>query len=122
MANFPEGDWKLFKSLMAEVHARYCRRVLSDVAAILETDADAYDRCSQISVHTASQMKRFEALFGQLSRGAASQQLVDLRLNELITDEEYGRFTAETRSQVDRFVESYRTFGAKQSAREEHAD
>lgn len=105
----PERDWKLLRELKPELLDRICRRALADIAPLTapgpgEALASYLELFEPLHKHD----NRLAAAFNGLRRSRAKEQLALMRAFDLLTDEELGRFSDETRG----FVERYRAMAA----------
>jgi len=97
-----EPDWKIFKPLRELALERYCERALAEVARI---GADGAKSHHQRYVETYRLLeerdKELGRVFDYLRRSTALAQVAAFRALALITDEEFTRFSQETRDIVD---------------------
>ncbi|HEV2293233.1 MAG TPA: hypothetical protein VGR35_05215 [Tepidisphaeraceae bacterium] len=100
-----ESDWKVLRELKPLALARYCDRVLTDVVA-LASDGNQGSHERYLAVFSLIQ-QRDEVLanaFNSLSRSNALWKLAAMRKLDLLTEEEFFRFSPETRQAVDRML------------------
>jgi hypothetical protein len=100
-----ERDWKLLRELKPIALERFCDRVLAELAGV----ASAPDKSSHERYLTAFDLihRRNEELshaFDGLRRSTALFQLAAMRSHRLLTDEEFARFSVETRDAVRAIV------------------
>ncbi len=101
-----EADWKILRSMRPVALERYCERILGEVSNLAAGD-----------VGTAEE--RYHALWDLLRnrdgmiadalddhrRSNALPKIMNMRVGNMLTDDEYRRFSAATRDRVDRFLE-----------------
>ena len=101
-----EPDWKVFRQLQPLALDRFCQRVLAEVAR-LAADADKSHHERYLAVFKLLQRRDEELAdaFNNPRRSTALIQLVRLRAEGLLTDEEFARFSDRTRASVQVFLE-----------------
>jgi hypothetical protein len=106
---FPESDWKVFRQLQPLALDRVCQRVLADVGQIA-ADAGRSSHEGYRAVFELLQRRDEElaAAFDNPRRSTALVQLARIRAEGLLSDEEFGRFSAETRAAVQVFLDIWR--------------
>ena len=106
----PEADWKVFRQVRPVALDRFCTRVLAEVA---EVRADAgksnHERYLAIFKLLQRRDKELADAFNDFRRSTAVVQLARIQSLELLTEEEFGRFSAETRSAVQMILEMWRS-------------
>lgn len=103
---FPESDWKLFRQIQPVALDRFCRRVLDELTR-LAADAALSHHDRYLAVFQLLQRRDEELAdtFNNPRRSTALLQLGHLRFQNLLTEEEYLRFSPETRASVGVFLE-----------------
>jgi hypothetical protein len=104
--SIPESDWKVFRQLHEIALERFCQRVLAEVEQ-LATDKrkqSSHERYLAVFKLIKRRDKELAAAFDDLRRSTALRQLVCIQSHELLTDEEMGRFSPETREAVKDFL------------------
>ena len=98
---FPEPDWKVFRQLRQLALDRFCQRVLDEVAQ-LGADASKSSHERYLAVHRLLQARdeRLAYAFNNPRRSAAYLQLATIRAEGLLTEDEFTRFSDETRALV----------------------
>lgn len=105
--NLPERDWKVFRDLHDPVVNRYCERVLAEIAAAgSTTDVSAHDRYRAVHRLIHDRDDELATLFDAMSRSRARIQLLGLRRRNLLVDDEWARFSPETRASIDAALRS----------------
>ena len=99
----PESDWRRFKEVHAKAEGRYCERVLEEVAAIVNSSAEgsAHDRYLKVYKVIKDRDKQMANAFGDFRRSTAIMQLGIMRRMKLLTDEELGLFSEQTRTRIE---------------------
>jgi hypothetical protein len=97
-----ESDWKLFKPLREAALERFCQRVLDDVKRIAaDTERTQHERYLAIWQLLKEEDKDLVRAFDFLRRSTALMQIAAFRSRGLVTDEEFNRFSEETREIVN---------------------
>jgi hypothetical protein len=115
-----ESDWKLFRQLQPVALDRFCRQVLDDVGR-LGSDAGKSNHERYLAVFRLLR-RRDEELgdaFNDTRRSNAVLQLARIRLRGLLSEDEFARFSPETRSAVEALLEFW---GSEVSAETDEAD
>jgi hypothetical protein len=100
-----ESDWKLFRQLHPLALHRFCERALSEVGRLAsETGKSAHERYLTVFRLLQRRDKELAEAFNDLRRSTALLQLAILRSRGLVTDEEFARFSPETRGAVQVFL------------------
>jgi len=100
-SHIPESDWRRFREVHGALLERYCTRVLSDLASVIQdaggTAHERYLRAYKL-IH-----KRDEDLaraFNDFRRSTAVMHLAIMRRMKLLTDEDLSRFSEQTQFYV----------------------
>jgi hypothetical protein len=105
-----EPDWKIFKPVRERALERFCERVLNELERIrADLGKSQHARYVEICQLIKERDKDLPRVFDHLRRSTALMQLATFRSLELITEEEYMRFSAPTRDIVDRFLNRFRS-------------
>ena len=100
-----QADWKLFRQLHPIALERFCARVLSDVGRLVsDTDKSAHERYLAVFELVRRRDKELAEAFDDLRRSTAWRQLAVIRSWGLVTEEEFARFSPETRGAVQVFL------------------
>jgi hypothetical protein len=104
-----EPDWKVFRQLQPLALDRFCQRVLTEVGR-LAADADKSHHERYLAVFQLLQRrdKELADAFNDPRRSTALVQLARIQFHELLSAEEFARFTAETRASVEMSLEMWR--------------
>lgn len=96
-----ESDWKIFSKLFPEVLERLYQRYLKEIEAVAADGSKTYfDRFEEISQLTRNRRKEVFIGFDRFSRSRALSQLAYLKTLDLLTEEEFQRFSPETRELI----------------------
>jgi hypothetical protein len=104
-----EADWKVFRQLRLLALDRFCERVLAEVSG-LAADADKSHHEHYLAVYQLLQRRDEELAdaFNNPRRSTALVQLARIQLQNLLSAEEFARFSPETRASVELFLEMWR--------------
>lgn len=98
----PEKDWKVLRSLKDAALERYFEGVLAEVAACAAGDGGtAKERYHALWKLLEERAELIEVAFDDHRRSTAHMKLLALRGRGLLTEEEFQRFSAETREWVE---------------------
>ena len=102
-SDIPESDWRRFKEVHTKAEERYCERILAEVAAIVSRSAQesAHARYVKIYKLIKDRDKQMANAFGDFRRSTAVMQLGIMRRMKLLTDEELGLFSEQTRTRIE---------------------
>lgn len=105
MRTLPEADWKVLRELSKVAYERFCERSLGEVSVVLadaaRTKGNQFDEVFRLMKDRDDDLR---SIFGNDSRSTAFIRMLALRSRSLLTDEEFARFSAETREAVDSVV------------------
>ncbi len=100
-----EADWEVFRELRVNALERFCQRVLSEVSLLAgETARGSHDRYLEIFQLLHNRDKQLADAFNDPRRSTAFSQLLHMRYQGLLTDEEFARFSPETRAKVESLI------------------
>jgi hypothetical protein len=96
-----ESDWKIFRQVRAGALERFCERVLSEVSRLAaEPGRSGHQRYLAVFELLQKQDKQLADTFDNPRRSTAFLQLLRMRYEDLLTEEELARFSPETRARV----------------------
>ncbi len=102
MRDFPEPDWRIFREVIKSALERYFVRTLDEVSSLTaDTSLPPRDRYHGLYQLVQNRDRELASAFDNPRRSTALFQLVRLRHLDLISDEEFARFSAETRQRVE---------------------
>jgi hypothetical protein len=100
-----ESDWKIFRQLHQIALERFCERVLSEVSKIASSSVgSAHERYLKVYKLIERRDKELGEAFNDLRRSTAWMQLAIIRRRGLLTEEEFARFSPETRGVMQVFL------------------
>jgi len=100
-----ESDWKLFRQLRAIALDRFCERVLSEIGRLTaDAGKSAHERYVAVFQLLQQRDRELAEAFNDLRRSTAWRQLAVLRARGLLTEEEFARFSPETRGAAQIFL------------------
>ena len=96
-----ESDSKLFRQLRSLALERFCQQILSEVEQLAaDCTKSSHDRYLAVYKLIARRDKELADAFNDLRRSTALVHLVQIQSHALLTEEEMGRFSPETRAAV----------------------
>ena len=102
--NIPESDWKLFRQLHPIALGCYCQQVLDEIAqSVADTEETPHERYLKIYQVVQQRDRTISEAFNDLQRSTAIMQLLTIYSHGLITEDEIGRFTQDTRDMISRY-------------------
>jgi hypothetical protein len=109
MRDIKESDWRIFRELHTVALERSCQRVLEGVERLNADSTKTYhERYLAIYRYTRESDKDLAFAFNDKRRSTAMLQLARIRFHDLLTAEEFSRFSEETRSAVEALLEIQR--------------
>jgi hypothetical protein len=104
-AQIKESDWKTFRKLHSVALERFCRRVLVEIERINSDYAkSSHQRYLDIFDLIQRRNREIAEAFDDFRRSTAVIQLAKIQAHDLLTEEEFSRFSEETRSTVEFLV------------------
>ena len=104
---FPEPDWKLFRRLQPVALERFCQRVLDELARVAaDPRTSSHERYLAAYRLLRRRDEELAEAFNDSRRSTALVQLARIRAGELLTEEEFARFSPETRASVQAFLDA----------------
>lgn len=104
--NFPESDWKTLSRLKPLALDRLCRRILQKSGNILDRAQEGGHHQAYLSLykHIHASDEKIANCFNDWRRSSALEILINWRLENLLTEEEFAAFNSETRTIVNGFL------------------
>ena len=97
----PERDWKVFRDLHPVALERFCERILSEAVGLVgNTKKSSHERFLALYRLIEKRNRELAAAFDDMRRSAALEQLLLIQSLGLLTDEEFGRFSPDTRARL----------------------
>ncbi len=101
MRQISEPDWKVFRKLHAQALERFCERALSELTQLAsEAGKGAHERYLAVFELVQRRDEELAEAFDDFLLSTAWRQLAVLRAHGLLTEEEFARFSPETRTAV----------------------
>ena len=103
----PESDWKIFRELHRITLNRFCEQVLADLEkALADENATPHERYLKIFDLIEKQDDRLADAFNDFRRSTAITQIAMICSYRLFTEEEFMRFSEETRRIVSIYFQA----------------
>jgi len=101
-----ESDWKLLRQLHPVALERFSQRILSEIGIINADSAKSFhQRYLDIFEVIGSRDREMAQMFDDLRRSTALVQIALIQSGGLLAEEEFSRFSTETRSFVEVMLE-----------------
>jgi hypothetical protein len=101
MRDIAERDWKILRELSPIALERFCDRVIDEMQRIGSTRSrTARDRYAELYELIVERDKELGRTFDDLRRSTALLQLTSIHSMGLLMDDEFNRFSEETRDRV----------------------
>jgi hypothetical protein len=101
-----EADWKVFREVRVSALERFCERVLSEVCRLATAAGrSSHERYLAVYELLPKKDKQLAAMFDDARRSTAILQLMGIHSQGLLTEDEFGRFSSETRARVQAFCD-----------------
>src|SRR6266481_2915261 len=101
MSEIKESDWKILRQLHSVAVERFCERILVEIE---HTQSDStksfHQRYLDIYATMRRRDKEISLVFNDLRRSTALAQLAGMKSRDLLTEDEFSRFSQETREIV----------------------
>ena len=102
MRQIKESDWKLLRQLHSEAVERFCKQILLEIERINSDRAKSFhQKYLDIFEVLHRRDKEIAQTFDDLRRSTALTQLASMKARGLLTEDEFLRFSQETRDVVD---------------------
>jgi hypothetical protein len=97
-----ESDWKLLRQLAPVALERFCQRTLEEISRLgADSTKNHHQRYLDIFALLQRRDKELAHAFNNLRRSTALIQLATIYSYDLLTEEEFLRFSPETRSVIE---------------------
>jgi hypothetical protein len=105
MRTISEADWKVFRQLHPLALERFCEGVLSEVGSLASgTGKSSHERYLAVYQLIHQRDRELADAFNDLRRSTAFRQIAVIRSHKLWTEEEFSRFSPETRAVMGVFL------------------
>jgi hypothetical protein len=99
MSQIQEPDWKILRQLSPIALDRLCKRILSEIEQInSDTTKSSHQKYLNIYEIIHQRDKEMALLFDDLRRSNALIHLLALKTRDLLTEEEFSRFSQEAQN------------------------
>jgi hypothetical protein len=100
-----ESDWKLLRQLAPVALERFCQRILEEIERSgSDTTKNHHQRYLNIYAILQQRDREIAVAFNDMRRSTALAQLATICSYDLLTEEEFLRFSPETRNVIDLFL------------------
>lgn len=107
MREIKESDWKILRQIHDDALERFCERILLEIDQIRSDSTKSFH---QRYLHIYAALHRLDKevalTFNNLRRSTALQQLAAMKVRDLLTEEEFSRFSQETQDLVTLLLET----------------
>lgn len=101
----PEADWRVLRDLKPVALERYCQQVLAEVEQIISRSTESHhDRYLKVYRLLKTRDKDLGYAFDDTRRSNSWIKLGAIHSRGLLTDEEFSRFTSETRESINQWL------------------
>jgi hypothetical protein len=101
MPDIPERDWRVLRDLRVLALERFCERVFREISEISSAaDTSWHQRYGALFGLIERRDREIASAFDNASRSRAIIQLAEWHSLGLLTEEEWKRFTPETRERI----------------------
>ena len=107
MHEIKESDWKILRQLHSEALERFCNQILLEIERINSDSAKSFHQ-KYLDIYEIMQRrdKELAQIFNDLRRSTALTQLAAINACGLLSEEEFLRFSQDTRNIVTLLVGS----------------
>jgi hypothetical protein len=103
--DFAEADWKILRELHPIALDRFCRRILEEIESVVaDSGRSHHQRYVAIYQLVERRDREIADAFNDMRRSRAMMRICHLRSLGLLSDEEFARFSEETRDAVQRLL------------------
>jgi methionyl-tRNA synthetase len=96
--DFPESDWKVLRSVKQDALNRLCERIMDECRRVMDDGSlSAHQRYLKLFKLIQDRDEDVANAFNDMRRSRAVQQISWMRYLNLFTDEEWERFSPDTR-------------------------
>jgi hypothetical protein len=102
----PESDWKKFRLLHNSALDRHCQETLSQIKEIIvDPGKDMHERYLAVFRLIQDRDEEVARMFNNMKRSTAYIQLMAIRNENLVTDEEFEQFSQETKESITSWLQ-----------------
>ena len=101
MREIKESDWKILRQLHSEALERFCNQILLEIERINSDRAKSFHQ-KYLDIYEIMQGrdKELAQIFNDLRRSTALTQLAAMKARGLLSEEEFLRFSQDTRNVI----------------------
>ena len=102
----PEKDWKLFRKLQSNLTAKACELIFTKVEELAK-HREHKEHESYLSLYELIQEEdaKIAEMFNNPTRSNLLLKLVSLKSNDVLTEEQFHKFSQETQDRVNSILE-----------------
>ena len=101
MREIKESDWKILRQLHSNALELFCKRILLEIEHIHSDSTKSFhQRYLDIYAAMRRRDKEVALVFNDLRRSTAFAQLAGMKSRDLLTEDEFSRFSQETQEIV----------------------
>ena len=105
MRDINESDWKTLRQLHSQALERFCKQILLEIERANSDGAKSFhQKYLDIYQMLKRRDKEMAQTFDDLRRSTAWNKLASMKARGLLTEDEFQRFSQETRDAVDRIL------------------
>jgi hypothetical protein len=102
MREIKESDWKILRQLHKVTLERFCEEILLDLGRISsDRSRSSHEKYLDLCAHLQKRDKEIAKAFDSPRRSNAYLMIATLKRQGFMTEEEFARFSQETRETVD---------------------
>jgi hypothetical protein len=103
--SFPESDWKVFRRVREAALQRFCRRILDEAAQLASRpEKNSHEQYLKLYKLIDKRDKQLADAFDDFRRSTAFSQIVLMKRQGMLTDEELAQFGKQTRRLLNGFL------------------
>ncbi|HEU4557167.1 MAG TPA: hypothetical protein VFS20_04930 [Longimicrobium sp.] len=95
-----ESEWKTLRTVKEAALERHCGRILDECQAVIQGSGSSHERYLRLYEVVENGDNQISWAFNDLRRSVADERLAFMVQLGLVTDEELGRFSGETRERT----------------------
>lgn len=101
MSSVPERDWKLFRKLQPTLLSKACEEIFEKVDELSKSRVGS-EHESYLKLYDLVQNENFvlAEMFDNPTRNNVFYKIVELRKNNIFTEEQFAQFSEETRNKI----------------------
>lgn len=95
-----ESEWKLLRTVKEAALERHCKRIMDECQAVIQGSGTNHERYLRLYEVVENGDNQIAWAFNDLRRSVADERLAFMMRLGLVTNEELGRFSEETRERT----------------------